>query len=167
MFKKLSTVALCAIAIRYFSSYLDSSSLFNFLDTNLILLLVTLAAINNTTLGVVMTKLREISKAYHSDFSSTIKEMRGSIIEQIILILVSVIVQILSGSSFLFVTSEVFNTTSQVILISVFFYALYTLYDTANMIFVILEFENDEIKKENDKAYRDTAKTQPQTKTDH
>lgn len=147
MFSKASTAILASIAVKFASDLIGSKYVFDFLDANLVLLLVALAAINTTTLGVVMTKLREISLAYYSDFSKVINEMRTSIKEQVTLILLSVAVQIVSASKTPLSSQEAYIYISQVLLISIFLYALKILYDTANMIFVILEFENEEMKK--------------------
>lgn len=143
MFNKLPLFILVSIGIVMVSSLLGSNFIYGFLDTNLVTLLVALAAINTTTLGVVMTKLREVSLSYHVDFARTIHDMRVSVKEQIILIAGSLVVQI-AASSPLVPSEIIYQQVVNILLIAVFIYALYLLYETANMIFVVLEFENEE-----------------------
>jgi len=145
MFKKISTILFVSIVIEFINDALSIEYLVSFFENNLVLMLVALAAINSTTLGVVMTKLREVSLAYHSDFSETIKEMRFSIKEQLALILLSLLIQMVNGSSLLFIKYDIYIKVSNTLLIAIFLYALYILYDTMNMIFEILNFENEEI----------------------
>jgi len=144
MFNNWHIVLLISIVVQYLIGVIQSNSLFVFFNDNLVLLLVALSAINNTTLGVIMSKLKEISKEYFTDFSEVIRQMKISIKEQLILILVGTSIQILCGSSLLFFKNDTFLYISQVLLIFIFLYSLYILYDTANMIFDILNFENKE-----------------------
>ncbi|MDK2982179.1 MAG: hypothetical protein PWQ55_2526 [Chloroflexota bacterium] len=150
MFNKWHIVLLAAIVVQYINSLLKSEYLFQFFDENLVLLLVALLAINNTTLGVIMTKLKEISQEYYTNFSNVISEMKISIKEQLILILVGALIQIFTKSTLPFSSNVNYLYISQVTLIFVFLYSLYILYDTADMIFVILQFENSESNSDED-----------------
>jgi uncharacterized protein YacL len=73
--------------------------------------------------------------------------MKVSIIEQVVLIGVAIIVQIFVGSDLINKQFPSIFFVSNVLLSAIFFYAIYILFDTANSIFVILEFENDKDTK--------------------
>ena len=120
----------------------NSDFLSGFLSQNLVTLLIALVAINTTTLSVVLTKVREISDKLGGNFNRTAKEMKISIIEQVVLIVIAIIIQIIRASKILQVQFSSINFIADVILVAILSYALYILYDTANSIFVILEFKD-------------------------
>jgi hypothetical protein len=140
-------------------SWLKSDFIYNFLSENLITLLIALVAINTTTLGVVLSKVREIADKTGGSFERTAKEMKLSIVEQVILIIVAIIVQVVGTSELLVSQMQLLVFISNMILIAILFYAIYILYDTANSIFVILQFENskpDKIKENQNQHQKDT-----------
>lgn len=130
-----------------FSKSIASLFLFEFIKNNLITILIALLAINTTTGSVVMTKLRDISDKNGVDFSSTIGELRSSIVEQVVFIILGIILLILAGSPIILELYEYMSEILNILLVSVFIGSLYNLYDTANSIFVILNHENDENQK--------------------
>ena len=140
--KNLCVCVLIALGVGALSHWLKSPYLASFLDTNLILLLVALLAINTTTVSVIMTKLRELSKK-PSDFARTTASLKVSIIEQVILIVISVVFLMLKNSQVVVARLPHSNLVFEVALLAVFCYAIHVLYDTAMGVFVLIRFEED------------------------
>lgn len=149
--KSFSLFLVVGILATLLTNWLQSTFIFDFLSANLITLLIALVAINTTTLSVVLTKIREITDKIGGNFSNTAKEMKVSITEQVILIIVTAITQVMAGSPLVTSSFPSMHFVSSVILIGVFSYSLYILYDTANSVFVILQFENSISKDKNGK----------------
>jgi len=145
--KNISLFLVMATILVVFSKSIASLFLFEFIKNNLITILIALLAINTTTGSVVMTKLRDISDKNGVDFSSTIGELRSSIVEQVVFIILGIILLILAGSPIILELYEYMSEILNILLVSVFIGSLYNLYDTANSIFVILNHENDENQK--------------------
>lgn len=99
---------------------------------------MTLLAINTATLGLIASKIQDIVVDYPEfDFSLTIKEMKVSLLEQIILICTSVATLLLLDSKKidLFYKTDIGN----VILTTVLIYSVTILWDTGKAVFVVLE----------------------------
>jgi hypothetical protein len=139
--RAISPVALISLVINGLATLLQSEFLIRFLDANLITLLVALLAINTTTMSVIMTKMREITQNNKASFESSVKEMRLSIIEQVGLIGAAIIVQSLKASTGFMSLGTWMPFVISSLVVTIFFYALYILWDTANGIFVILRHE--------------------------
>ena len=78
----LKNIALCIVAgfvLNLISVLIDSDFLSSFVSDRIILILVSLLAINTTTTSVLMTKLREISEEHDIDFSTSISQLRLAI----------------------------------------------------------------------------------------
>lgn len=140
--KNISLFLLIGLIFTTLTDWLQSNFILAFLSSNLITLLIALVAINTTTLSVVLTKIREISDKMGGDFSATASEMKLALVEQVILIIVTAVTQIISESSLIKSSYPSTDFVASVILVSIFSYAIHILYDTANSIFVILDFEN-------------------------
>lgn len=129
-----------ACTVQFLLHQMQSDFLFLFLKSNITNVQVALLAVNAATLGIVLTKIRElIDKTGQRDaFDSTRKEMLLSIKEQVALIAVSLfILSIEAAKSFpVAVPSYVFQAT----LIASFIYSMFVLYDTACSVFVILDY---------------------------
>ncbi len=67
--------------------------------------------------------------------------MKISIVEQVILVALAAIFQVVRTSKIITASYPPVFFVSDVVLVAVFVYALYILYDTANSVFVILQFE--------------------------
>lgn len=145
--KNISLFIVVSIVVNLLSNLLASNFIPKFLAENLVLILIALMAINITTISVIMTKLKEIYDKFGGDFKSTIKSLKNSILEQVILVILSVVFytlfespviqQIISFHKFLFDT----------LILTVFIYSIHILYDTACAIFVILDFEDKKNNK--------------------
>jgi uncharacterized membrane protein YfcA len=144
--KNMSLFLIIGLIVALLAGWLQSDFISGFLSENLITLLIALVAINTTTLSVVLTKIRELSDKLGGNFTRTAKEMKISIKEQVVLVILAVIVQVIGTSSLIIASFPPITFVSNVVLIAIFSYALYILYDTANSVFVILQFENDNSK---------------------
>lgn len=120
---------------------LESDYIIRFLDGNLVSLLIALLAINTASLGIVLSKIREIldSKAGSTDFSATKNAMLYSIKEQIVLIFLSLILLMLNSSNWL-TTQPKIAPLVEIAVITCFAFSMLILFDTAKSIFVILSF---------------------------
>ncbi|MFW5871644.1 MAG: hypothetical protein ACOCUT_00910 [bacterium] len=143
--KNSCTVVVFGFVLNFISNKLKSDYLITFIDQNLITLLIALLAINITTLSVIMSKLWEIADKHHINFSNTVKQMKLSILEQILFIGIAIVLQILKTSIYLKAHLSGIESISNVLLIAVFIYDILVLYDTSRSIFIILKSE----KKQN------------------
>ena len=134
--------SLISVGIACIASFLlqsiGSRYLFDFLQNNIINIQIGLLAINTATLGVVLTKLRDVvdKGAPLSRFFSARKEMLLSIKEQMSLIVSALI--ILSVESATSIPVRIPDELLRVLLLSSFVYSLMILYDTAKSVFVVL-----------------------------
>jgi hypothetical protein len=142
--KNISFFIVIALILSVTAKVLESDYLFKYLQENIIGLLITLLAINTATTGLIASKMQDLVIKYPDfDFSDTIKEMKLSLLEQIVLISISIIALLIQGSSTLVFDHKelIFNT----ILVAVLIYAINILWDTGKGVFVII----DEIQKMN------------------
>lgn len=125
----LATFLLESIGSRY---------LFEFLRQNVINIQIGLLAINTATLGVVLTKLRDlVDKGIPlSKFCAARSEMLLSIKEQMALIIAALI--ILSTENATSIPVHIPAELTRILLLSCFVYSLMILYDTAKSVFVVL-----------------------------
>jgi hypothetical protein len=117
---------------------IGSQYLFDFLKQNVINIQIGLLAINTATLGVVLTKLRDLvdKGTPLSKFSSARSEMLLSIKEQMALIVAAL--TILSADSATSIPVRIPEELLRILLLSCFAYSLMILYDTAKSVFVVL-----------------------------
>jgi hypothetical protein len=137
--KNIIVYLFIVVAIAALSEILNSSALTTFYATNLVMLLITLLAINTATSSIVLTKLKDIGDAKGFDFSESFDEIKLSIWEQVALIAFSIILSVLNDSKviqdclkyhhFIFLS---LNTT-------IFVFAIDILRSTASSIFVIIK----------------------------
>lgn len=144
--KNISFFIVIATVISLLGIGLESKFLFTYLQQNIIGLLLTLLAINTATLGLIASKIQDIVVKYPKmNFSITIKEMKKSLLEQIILIVVSIITLLLMDSTkIIYEFKDIIGNT---ILTTVLIYAVNILWDTGKAVFVIIE----QLQKMNDK----------------
>lgn len=129
-----------ACVVQFLLHQMQSNFVFDFLKTNITNIQVALLAVNTATLGIVLTKIREIidKTGQRAVFDATRGEMLLSIKEQVTLIAVSLFILALESAKELpiAISSEIF----QAALIASFIYSIFVLYDTAKSVFVILDF---------------------------
>jgi hypothetical protein len=136
--KSLGVGALLFLMQRFFGTQYLSE----YLRGNLITILVALLAINAATLGVVLTKLRDLidKSGGKEKFKKTRAAMLLSVKEQMGLIVFSI-------PLFIAEKSELFRTKPNAVLLieilipSCLAYALFVLYDTTKSVFVLLDFQ--------------------------
>ena len=129
-----------ASLLQLFLQQIQSNFIYDFLKTNITNIQIALLAVNAATLGIVLTKIREIIEktGRRKEFESTRNEMLLSIKEQLSLVATSLlIVAICSAKNFpIDISQNVFETA----LIASFIYSMSILYDTAKSVFVILDY---------------------------
>lgn len=136
--KDISMYLILSIVATVFCYLLESSFLFDYLQNNIIGLLITLLAINTATSGLVASKMQDLKlQKPQIDLKEPIKQMKLSLVEQIILIAVSIIFMTILNSSLVnFDYKEhLFNGG----LIFVLIYALAILMDTGKAVFTMIE----------------------------
>lgn len=122
--------------------FLNSKYIVKFLDNNLVSLLIALLAINAASLGIVLSKIRELidKENGNGNFSKTKSEMLFSIKEQIFLIFLSLILLMFNDSQSLTDFPRL-KPLVEISVITCFTYAMLVLYDSARSIFVVLDFK--------------------------
>lgn len=129
-----------ACAVQFLFAQIQSSFVFEFLKTNITNIQVALLAVNAATLGIVLTKIRELidKTGKRAEFEATRREMMLSIKEQIALVGASLLIIALATAKALPVKfpDEIYQT----LLLTSFIYSLLILYDTAKSVFVILDY---------------------------
>lgn len=142
--KNIALFIVISITVNIISILLKSDYIILFLDNNLILIIIALMAINTTTISIIMAKLRELVDKYGGNFKKSMIELKVSICEQVWLIIISTVSFILKHSQVIKSTLPYQDFIFKVIVVTIFCYAIYILYDTANAVFVILKFEDDD-----------------------
>jgi hypothetical protein len=128
----------------YISFLLESGYIFAFINRGLIIILISLLAINTTTSSIIMTKLKEIADKTSVSFSRTIKQLHLSIKEQVWLIAIGLFFLIINNSELIQNKIPALTFAIDTILVAIFLYAILILRDTANAIFVILGYEDND-----------------------
>lgn len=141
--KEISFYIVVGFLLTGISSGLNSVFLEDYLKDNLITLLIALLAINTTTSSVVMTKLKEIADATGGSFKFTVEQLKLSIYEQVIFILIAAMLLIFHGSKTIMDIHLWMPFIVNGLIASVLVAGLYALFDTAKSIFVILHYENN------------------------
>ncbi|WP_395062771.1 hypothetical protein [Flavobacterium sp.] len=144
--KNISFFLMMSVVLNVLSKYLESNFLLDFLCANLIIILLTLLAINTATTGLLSIKMAELTTKFKElNFDATYKEMKFSLKEQIFLICLSIIILIINGSKILlFEYKDLIVCT---LLTTVFLYAIDILRDTGVSVFDLLELSNKFEKK--------------------
>jgi hypothetical protein len=139
--KTISLMIILGTIARFVSDWLGSPYLMKFLDANLINLQIALLAINTTTAGVVLSRMRELMERAGANFDRTIAAFRNSTAEQVVLAILAIAILIALNSSVLLALSSYTKPTLECLLISVFFSSLYNLYDNAKAIYIIINYK--------------------------
>ena len=136
--KNISFFIILGFIVVLISIWIKSDFLFSYLQNSIIGLLLTLLAINTATLGLIASKMQDmLEKHVGLSFEKTIKEMKFSLIEQIVLIAVSITSLMLLGSSIIIFEYKEILVNS--LLTSVLLYAIHILWDTGKAVFVIID----------------------------
>lgn len=118
---------------------IGSSYIAEFLKDNIVNIQIGLLAINAATLGIVLTKLRDLVEkgVEASAFENTRREMLLSVKEQVALIAAALV--ILSVASATKLPIVIAPVLLDALLLTCFIYSLMILYDTAKSVFVVLD----------------------------
>ena len=133
--------------MQMFQSLLGTDYLTIFLSKNLITILISLMAINSATMGIVLSKIRDLVDKYgHAHlFSSTKQEMILAIKEQICLIMIALVILTVSNSEKLYFLKDM-DVLIYSLVNGIFIYSLFILYDIAKGVLVIIDFDNKKIR---------------------
>ncbi|UTW01197.1 hypothetical protein KDW99_08755 [Marinomonas rhizomae] len=146
MIKDILKTALISLALGFLLElsgiWLKTSFLQEFFKNNLVTILVALLAINATTMGIILSKIRDLIDKHGGDefFKNTKKSMLISIQEQIGLIIAATIVLAAKSSE---VIKQIDNLPLLLnsITTAIFIYALLVLYDIAKGVLIIVEYD--------------------------
>ncbi|MDH5571053.1 MAG: hypothetical protein OEY89_04760 [Gammaproteobacteria bacterium] len=151
MISQIIKTSIMSIGIGFLAQVLQSSLktdyLNNFLSQNLITILIALLAINTATLGIVLTKIRDLVEKHGNAqyFNTTKQQMILSIKEQISLIVFAVIFLTVVSSSIIAGYTNL-KMLLDATVVAVFAYALFVLYDTAKGVLIIIDFDINNIE---------------------
>jgi hypothetical protein len=135
-FQKICVFLVISFIVNLFCFLIKSSFLIDFLKKDIVIIMTTLLAINITTTGIILLRLKELG-----DFEKLVvsvnkikKSLRNAIKEQIILICLSVLILSISSSSYVNenISLYIFLNT---LLVAIFINTIYILWDTAGAIF--------------------------------
>jgi len=118
--------------------YLEGSFLNTYLDKSLITILLTLLAINITTSSLIIAKLQELSAKTQQSFKETYKQLKLSLVEQLVVIAVSGVLLMLKSSKIISSQLEYHQLIFNSLLTTAFIYAISNLKDTAMAIFDVI-----------------------------
>lgn len=124
------------------TNWLSSDFLSKFFDANLITILVALLAINAATMGIVLTKIRDLidKNGGSTFFQNTRSQMLLAVKEQIgLIVLATALLSIKSSLAIASVANMPFLLNS--IVTGIFVYALIVLYDTAKSVLIIVDYD--------------------------
>lgn len=140
--KYLSIFFSISILFEILMIYIESDYLNSFLKENILTILLAFLAINTATLGVIASKIQEIKSKYNNlKFGNTISEMRFSLKEQVVLLIMNIFVLVIDDSKLICFEHKdlIFNS----LLSSIFFYSIYILWDTGKAVFVMTNLSNE------------------------
>jgi hypothetical protein len=136
--KDISLYVIISALITLGCYWLQSSFLFDYLQSNIIGLLITLLAINTATSGLVASKMQDLTlQKPEVDLSEPIRQMKTSLIEQIVLIALSIIFMTIIKSELIQFDykEKIFNGGLVLLLV----YALAILLDTGKAVFIVIQ----------------------------
>lgn len=146
MIRQILLAGFCSLGVGFIcqltQDWLGSQYFNEFLRGNLINLLVALLAVNSATMGIVLTKIRDLvdSKGHGEKFKETRQQMLLSVKEQIWLIAIAVVLLTVAQSKYVAGISNItmfFNS----LIAGVFVYGMLVLYDTAKGVLIIVDFD--------------------------
>lgn len=149
MINQILTTVFFSIGVGLFcqlgQDWLGSNYFNDFLKNNLINILVALLAINTASMGIVLTKIRDLVDKHGNGeaFKSTRLQMLLSIKEQVGLILIAIILLTVSESYMLVDMLHHVDLLIKSLIAGIFVYAIKVLYDVATSVLIIIDFNGD------------------------
>lgn len=129
--------------IELFNGWLESEFLHKFLEENLITILVALLAVNAATMGIVLTKIRDLidqNEGGGEYFLGVKTQMLLAVKEQIGLIVLGTTLLAVKAAPAVD-TYENLPLFLNAVIGGIFVYGLTVLYDTAKSVLIIVEYE--------------------------
>jgi hypothetical protein len=145
IFKDLLIALGAGFLIELTTQWIGSSYLHDFFDTNLISILVALLAINAATMGIVLSRIREIienNPDSKEKFEVTRRQMLLTTKEQIGLVCAAAFFLTVRDASEIarLLRNDNVELLLNSLIVAVFVYALRLLYDTAKSVLIIVDF---------------------------
>lgn len=140
---RIFIVLLIAFAIKLGAFFLKSESIFEFLFSHILTILLTLLAIHTTTNGIIMTRLKELVEKHKISVRSTIVELKFIIWVQIILIPIAAMIVIIDGSSIIPKENIPAEFILDSLIVSCLIIAFWNLKEVALAIFDLIELQDD------------------------
>lgn len=134
-FKNIVFFIFLSLVANIAAKYLQSDFIGKFLRENLVLIVITLLAINTATCGLLITNIKESAGDRLQHFQDTFDEIKFSLMEQIYLIVFSVIVLVLDSSIVLKSIVPYHDLVFDTLLGAAFIYSIDILRDTGVSIF--------------------------------
>lgn len=148
MIRQILLAGFCSLGVGFIcqltQDWLGSQYFNEFLKGNLINLLVALLAVNSATMGIVLTKIRDLvdSKGHGEKFKETRQQMLLSVKEQVWLIAIAIVLLTLAQSKYVVGISNVTMFLNSSIA-GVFVYDMLVLYDTAKGVLIIVDYDSE------------------------
>lgn len=146
MIQQVLTTSFISLGVGFIAEllniWLDSKFLYRFFDSNLVTILVALLAVNAATMGIVLTKIRDLidKNGNAALFKKTRSSMLLSIKEQIgLIVLATLVLSVKSSPAIQSIENMPLLLNS--IITGIFIYALLVLYDTAKGVLIIVDFD--------------------------
>lgn len=146
MISQILTTLLKSIGIGYLchvaQAWLGTSYFNSFLQNNLVNILIALLAVNSATMGIVLTKVRDLIDRHGGAeaFKQTREHMLLSIKEQISLIILAVSALSAAEAKIVAETTEL-KAFIFISLGTIFAYAMFNLYDVSKSVLIIIDHE--------------------------
>ena len=130
---------LCELA----QEWIQSKYFYEFLCSNLINILIALLAVNSATMGIVLTKIRELieAKGHGETFNETRAQFLLSIKEQVGLIAAAILILTTAQSPYIKPIPNI-DTLFGAAVCAIFIYSMMILYDTAKSVLIIIDYES-------------------------
>lgn len=145
MIADVAKTALLSLGVGFLAQlsqdWLGSQYFTEFLKANLINILIALLAVNSATMGIVLTKIRDLvdNHGHGETFTKTRRHMLLSIREQVVLVGAAILILTVWQSPHLKAISNV-DLFFGACIIAIFVYGMSVLYDTAMSVLIIVDF---------------------------
>lgn len=147
MVMKLFAYLAFAALINVFAFLMKSDFIHTFPGADFLAMLVTIMAINTATSSYIVSKLEDLAnKAQsHFDFSPTYRQIKLSLLEQVVLIIVSFLILIMRSSEYFKTATNTakpyaayYSFATDVVLTWIFVIVIGILWDTGKSIFALI-----------------------------
>lgn len=137
--KNLIVCLVAAGGVYWVSNQLGSTFIIDWLNDNILTVLLALIAVNIASIGVTASRLYDLKGKHGGNLARTAASLRRSILEQIGALGFALIAGTAKTSSLLQQQWQYTNDAANIMLIGVFVWSIWVLYDTTNSILILLE----------------------------